>query len=208
MATAGRTVVRVEPSAWKPGSFLDLGSGGGLPGLVLAHHWAQCASVLLDSNERRVDALRQCVRQCGWEERVRVVHARAEVAARDPELRGALDVVVARSFGPPAVAAECAAPFLRVGGLLVVSEPPGLSVTPGRSISQSLSVSSDPPKQEKEDGRGQKPERWPVEPLRALGLEPLGPWRGEFGYQVLAQVEPCPERYPRREGVPAKRPLY
>jgi len=44
--------------------------------------------------------------------------------------------------------------------------------------------------------------------LAALGLEPLAALRPRFGYQVLRQVEPCPERFPRRAGMAAKRPLY
>ena len=48
----------------------------------------------------------------------------AEAAGHDPLLRGQFDLVTARSFGRPAVTAECAAPFLRREGLLVVSEPP------------------------------------------------------------------------------------
>jgi 16S rRNA (guanine527-N7)-methyltransferase len=56
--------------------------------------------------------------------RVRVRAERAELAGRDPTQRAAYDAVIARGFGPPAVAAECGAPFLRVGGRLLTSEPP------------------------------------------------------------------------------------
>ncbi len=53
-----------------------------------------------------------------------VVVARAEEAARWPEFDGQFDLVTARSFGPPAVTAECAVRFLKPGGVLIVSEPP------------------------------------------------------------------------------------
>jgi 16S rRNA (guanine527-N7)-methyltransferase len=90
--------------------------------------------------------------------------------------------VVARSFGSPAVTAECAAPFLEVGGILVVSEPPDR----GASV------------------------RWPVEGLADLGLAPVasGGHRGRFGYQVVEKQVPTPDRFPRRTGIPAKRPLF
>lgn len=111
---------------------------------------------------------------------------RAEEAGRDPELRATFDLVTARGFGPPAVVAECAAPFLRPGGLLVVSEPPA-----GEAA------------------------RWPAAGLAPLGLEPVGPpltlevGSGQTGtYQVLHQRIACPERWPRRTGIPAKRPLF
>jgi 16S rRNA (guanine527-N7)-methyltransferase len=167
------------------GAWLDLGSGGGIPGLVLAHRWPDRQGVLLDSNERRARFLVQAVENQGWSDRIRVVSARAESAGRDDALRGSFTLVVARSFGPPAVTAECAAPFLRPGGLLIVSEPP--TTTPAAN----------------DEGT-----RWPAEGLADLGLEPVTRWRGEFGYQVLRQARECPDRFPRRVGVPAKKPLY
>jgi 16S rRNA (guanine527-N7)-methyltransferase len=166
------------------GPWLDLGSGGGIPGLVLAHRWPRREAVLLDSNQRRAQFLAGAVRDQGWGNRVRVVHDRAEVAGRREGLRGAFSLVVARSFGPPPVTAECSAPFLQRGGILVVSEPPG-----------SASVGLDDA-------------RWPVEGLAKVGLEGCLIWREEFGYRVLRQNEECPEDFPRRMGVPGKRPLY
>ena len=166
-----------------PVTLLDLGSGGGVPGLVLAAAWPTCQVTLLDANVRRCAFLREAVAACGWEGRAVVVEARAEEAARQPTLRHGLQLVVARSFGPPAVVAECAAPFLRTGGLLIVSEPP-----PGPDVAEEA--------------------RWPAGPLAQLGLVPVALHRGEFGYQVLRQNAPCPDRFPRRVGVPTKRPLY
>jgi 16S rRNA (guanine527-N7)-methyltransferase len=173
-----------------PGRWLDLGSGGGLPGLVLAHYWPTSAGVLLDSSERRTRFLAEAVVALRWEERVRVVRARAEDAGRDPELRGGFAAVWARSFGSPPVTAECAAPFLGQGGLLVVSEPPP------------------PDTRSAPEHQDQASTRWPREPLAELGQAPLLTVRGRFGYEVIEQVDPCPERFPRRAGVPAKRPLY
>jgi 16S rRNA (guanine527-N7)-methyltransferase len=173
-----------------PGQWMDLGSGGGLPGLVVAHYWPRSAAVLLDSSERRTGFLAEAVHALHWEDRVEVVRARAEDAGRDPLLRGGFEAVWARSFGSPPVTAECAAPFLRQGGLLVVSEPP--PADPGST----------------REARDLAADRWPSEALAELGLAPLVTVRGRFGYQVLEQVEACPERFPRRAGVAAKRPLY
>ena len=162
---------------------LDLGSGGGLPGLVIAAAWPSAELVLLDASERRTEFLLRAVRRCELESRVSVEHQRAEVSGRDPAYRAAFDGLVVRSFGSPAVVAECGAPFLRPGGWAVVSEPPEAS----------------------EAGRGA---RWPAEPLSRLGLEPGEFVRGDFGYQVLNQRAMCPEKFPRRNGVPAKHPLF
>ncbi len=155
---------------------LDLGSGAGLPGLVLAAARPDLDLVLLDSLERRTALLEEAVRTMGCGDRVRVVTARAEEFGRRPEWRGRVDAVTARSFGPPATVAECAAPLLRVGGVLVVSEPP--------------------------DG----PTRWPAAELDLLGLtvRPAAP----AGIHCCVQTRPCPATYPRRVGLPAKRPLF
>lgn len=167
-------------------SFLDLGSGGGLPGLVLAELLPLAHGTLLDGRTERARLLTEHVEALGWGSRVRVVGVRAEVAGRDPGLRGRFGLVVARGFARPAVTAECAAPLLAPGGLLVVSEPP-------------------------EDAGG---DRWPAAALAAFGLVPLEVVVEGDGadhphtYQVLSQQEPCPDRWPRRTGIPAKRPRY
>lgn len=165
--------------------FLDLGAGGGLPGLIIASQAASAVGTLLDGRRERARLLERWVDQLGWQERLEVCGERAEEAGRHLVRRGGYDLVVARGFGLPPVTAECAAPFLSPGGLLVVSEPPEPS-----------------------------PDRWPKEPLGMLGLEVLGPRCavelsvGVGHYQVLRQVMPCPDRWPRRVGIPAKRPLY
>jgi 16S rRNA (guanine527-N7)-methyltransferase len=107
-----------------PRRFLDLGSGGGVPGLVLAEHWAHAGGVLLDGSSKRTAFLRRAVATLGFGTRVLVVLARAEQAGHDEEWRGQFDLVVARSFGPPAVTAEYGAAFLEPGGSLLVSDPP------------------------------------------------------------------------------------
>jgi 16S rRNA (guanine527-N7)-methyltransferase len=167
-----------------PARFLDLGSGGGVPGLVLALDWPVAEAVLLDAGERRCAFLQEAVERLGLDGRVAVVRQRAEEAGRAPSLRGGFDLVVARSLGPPAVTAECAAPFLRVGGRLVVSEPPADPATAPDAG------------------------RWPPEALAQLGLGLADAWRQPYGYQSLVQQSPCPDRYPRRVGQAAKRPLF
>jgi 16S rRNA (guanine527-N7)-methyltransferase len=167
---------------------LDLGSGGGLPGLVVAAAWPEATLVLLEANGRRAAFLRRAVGRLGLEERVSVLEERAEEAGRDPRHRAQFDEVVARSFGRPAVVAECGAPLLRVGGWLVVSEPP-----------------SSP---EGQTTMGTGDARWPEVGLAQFGLEQAGVFQDGATYQVLRQTEICPDRFPRRDGVPAKKPLF
>jgi 16S rRNA (guanine527-N7)-methyltransferase len=171
-----------EAAGGRPhGVALDLGSGGGIPGLVLALEWPDSEWLLLDGRVRSTRFLTEAVGRLGLEKRVRVIEARAEVAGHDPALRGSVHLVVARGLGSPAVTAECGAGFLRPGGRLVVSEPPG-------------SIGS----------------RWSPSALAKLGLSPAAVVEGAggYGYAVLEQVAVCPARYPRRVGIPAKRPLF
>ena len=176
-----------------PRRVLDLGSGGGVPGLVLALAWPEADMVLLDASARRAEFLAEAVATLDLQGRVRVERARAEAAGRDLELRAAFDTVVARGFGPPAVTAECAAPFLEVGGRLLVSDPPG-----------------------EDDGEGEDAPtdappvtgRWPADGLALVGLAVEQVWTEPYHYRALVQERLCPDRYPRRDGVPAKRPLF
>ena len=187
---------RLWPDGPAPPVLLDLGSGGGLPGLVVATRWPEATIVLLDAQRRRTAFLDDAVRRLGLGARVTVRQDRAEVAGRDPLARGRFDGVLARSFGRPAVVAECAAPLLHPGGWLVVSEPPGEG--PEDAPDSSLEVAADP----------SGPARWPAGPLDELGLVPERLIHEGFDYQTLRQADTCPERFPRRDGVPAQRPLF
>ncbi len=168
------------------GPVLELGSGGGLPGLVVAVLGSHVHLVLLDSSRRSVEFLAWAIDELRLSARVKVIAARAEEAGRDDRYRGQFAAVVARSFARPGVTAECAAPFLRVGGRLVVSEPPAAA---------SGTVASG-------EAGPLESTRWPVEGLAKLGLVPELELRDDFGFAVLRQYALCPSRYPRRIGIP------
>ncbi len=172
-----RAFVRALP----PGvHFLDLGSGGGLPGLVILADRPDVRGVLLDATQRRCDFLRDACDRLGVHDRAEVVCARAEDAARDPQRRARFDVVTVRSFGPPAVTAECAVGFLRAGGEILVSEPPEPD-----------------------------PDRWPTDGLVQLGLAAESMPSTTTAHLVrLRAVAAADERWPRRVGIPRKRPLW
>ena len=89
------------------GRFLDLGSGAGVPGLVLLAVWPRATAVLLDARRRRCAFLEAALPELELTERASVVCGRAEELARDPELRAGFELVVARGFGAPAPTAEC-----------------------------------------------------------------------------------------------------
>ena len=186
---------------------VDMGAGGGLPGLVVAHEWPEATLVLLEANERRSAFLKRAVDGLELSGRVSVLQERAEIAGRDRDLRASFDGAIARSFGRPAVLAECTAPLLKVGAWVVVSEPPAAPVVETVKSGDSLGVAETIAPGGSQERGGSDP-RWPVVGLGEVGLEPGELVHAEFDYQLLQQVDTCPDRFPRRNGVPAKKPLF
>lgn len=169
--------VFVEALGEVSGPVVDLGSGGGLPGLVIGLARPDLHLVLLDARGVRCRFLEEAAAALGLD--ADVVEGRAEQIGRGPH-RGAAAAVVARSFGPPAATAECGAPLLQVGGRLVVSEPPG-----------------------------PVERRWPDEGLARLGLRAAGTVRRHHAtVRVFTLEAACSDEFPRRDGIPAKRPLF
>lgn len=168
---------------------LDLGSGGGIPGLVLAHRYRELRFTLLDRSARRCAFLVDAVSQLKLNDpsdhgavrafRVTVAHGDAAELAHHHSHRHAYACVLSRSFGAPAAAAECATGFLSVGGKLVVSEPPA---TP--------------------------PSRWPSAELARLGLELTELTQRQPRVAVLTVTKQCDEAFPRPWKQIVKRPLY
>ncbi|MEZ5256638.1 MAG: RsmG family class I SAM-dependent methyltransferase [Ilumatobacteraceae bacterium] len=150
----------------------DVGSGGGVPGLVLAHDLPDAELILIDRQTSRLDAVDRWIRRWGWSDRVQVVPADAAVAART-NWREWADAAVARGLGGPGVTAELTRGFVRVGGVVIVSEPPS------------------------------ETDRWPSAPLADLGLErEVGSWPGVVRLRVVAELpaeiprrRPAPPRF-------------
>ena len=87
------------------GPVLDLGAGGGVPGLVIAHDRPDQNVTLLDRRRTRTDFLARMVRRLGWQERVDVWNR--DAGDVDRPIR--FDAVVARGFGPPSETLACRA---------------------------------------------------------------------------------------------------
>ncbi|MDP4835478.1 MAG: class I SAM-dependent methyltransferase, partial [Ilumatobacteraceae bacterium] len=84
-------------------SVVDLGSGAGIPGLVIALDRPTLRVTLVDRRASRVDTLQRAIIALGWADRVVAVESDAEVMSRDPAFQGTFDVVVARGFADPAI---------------------------------------------------------------------------------------------------------
>lgn len=167
-----------------PRRCLDVGSGGGVPGILLAVARPETAWVLVESVRKKADALASFGAALGLGN-VTVVAERAEVVGRDADHRERHDLVAARACAALPVLAEYALPLLRTGGTLLAWKGtlPDDELRAGRIAAAELG--------------GAAPA---VEPTGAHAL-------GEHRFVLVRKIGPTPARYPRRPGEPARRPL-
>ena len=166
-----------------PTSVLDLGSGGGVPGIVLALARPTTSWTLVDSVKKKADALAGFVAALRLSN-VEVVAERAEVLGRGGR-RERLDLVTARACAALPVLVEYALPLLRIGGSLLAWKGPisREELASGAAASALLGGGSPEP--------------------RPSGISTLA----EHIFVVVPKLEPTPTRFPRRPGQPGRRPL-
>lgn len=163
-------------------SLVDIGSGAGIPGLVLAVALPACEVRLLES-QRRKCAFMEDLLEIAEITNAEVVRGRAE---QWPEGRERHDRATARALGAQPLVLEYAAPLLRVGGVLVDwrgrrdAEEEEAAVRAGELLG-----------------------------LERRGIVEVTPYRGatDLHLHVWDKREQTPERYPRRPGIAKKRPL-
>lgn len=170
---------------WPQGaSVCDVGTGAGFPGMVLAIARPDLVVTLMDSVAKKLAFLTSAAESVGV--RVMPLHARAEDAGRDKVFREHFDLVVARAVARLPVLAEYCLPLCRIGGWFVAMKGP------------------DGPQELKEAEAALKILGGSVGDVRKVVL-PLG--AGERTLIAVRKERPTPGAYPRRAGVPGKRPL-
>ena len=164
--------------------FVDVGSGAGFPGLVygLASGWK---GTLIESRRKRSDFLTECIETLELTN-LTVLNERAEIVGRDPKHRERYDVVAARAVGSVATLVELCGPLVRCGGVVELFKGPRLEA----ELKDAHRAAS-------EMGLTYK------ETLHRN----LGPERKTRCYAFFAKETPTPEKYPRRPGLPRKRPI-
>jgi 16S rRNA (guanine527-N7)-methyltransferase len=170
--------------AMAPRRCLDLGSGGGVPGILLALARPDVEWTLVDSVGKKAEAMSSFAASLQMEN-VGVVAERAEILGRDPAHRERYDLVTARACAALPVLAEYGLPLIRLGGALLAwkGSLAGEELRAGRDASTLM-------------GGGQ------------LAVEPSGAdILGEHRFVVIRKAGATPAAYPRRPGQPARRPL-
>ena len=180
------TVVRsIEAAGWLPSGarVIDVGSGGGLPGIPLAIARPDVQVTLLEATGKKAAFLERTAATLGLRG-VRVVAARAEEAAHDPGERETYDLALARAVAALATLAELTLPFVRIGG--------ALAAVKGSRAEEEIAEAAVAVRR---CGGGE---------VRVAPLMAAAP---NLRLIVVPKVAPTPSELPRRPGVPGKRPL-
>lgn len=176
----GESLALLEFLPGDASSLIDIGSGGGIPGLPLAIARPQLNVTLLDATRKKVDFLRSTAEELGLRN-IATLNGRAEELAQDRGRRERYDVATARAVARLAVLVELTLPFVRVGGRVLLPK--------GAAAADELAEAA--------------------EAIRTLGghgeLLPAG--AGELRVIVIEKRRPTPTGYPRRTGLPHKRPI-
>ena len=164
---------------------IDVGTGAGFPGLALKIVCPGMRLTLLEATGKKVTFLEHVVGVLGLE-KVEVIHGRAEELGRDPAHREQYDWALARAVAEMPALAEYLLPLVRVGGAALAQKGEGAAAEVHRANAAIVTLG------------GRVRQLTPVE-LRGLA---------ETRYLVVAdKVVATPAKYPRRPGVPQKRPL-
>ena len=166
-------------------TMIDVGTGAGFPGLVLALALPELRVTLLDAQQKRLRFLEAVCEKTGADN-VTLIHGRAEECGKRKEFREQFDAAAARAVAPLNVLCEFLLPFVKVGGRMLCWKGPALQeeLESGRRAAHVLG------------GRLEMPIR-----CQTAGRD----W--EHYLLPVAKVQATPAAYPRRAGLPKEKPL-
>lgn len=164
---------------------LDVGAGAGFPGIPLVICRPDLHLTMLESTEKRVKFLNMAISGLALKN-VEALHGRAEDFGRKKIFRASYDVVVSRAVAPLAVLAEYCLPPLREGGVFIAMKGPKTQ-DEIKSAENALFILGGV-----------------VKGIVEIQL----PYTGdERKLVVISKIKATPDAYPRRAGIPAKKPL-
>lgn len=164
---------------------IDVGTGGGFPGIPLAVYAPGKNFVLLDSLNKRLKIIAELTEELDIRN-VSLVHGRAEDIARTKEHREKYDLCVSRAVSNLATLAEYCLPFIKTGGFLLAYKGPGAE------------------QEVKEAEKALKILGGSLVDIRETTMEEYGL---DHRILVIKKVKNTPKTYPRKAGTPLKEPL-
>jgi len=181
----------VDLIAEAPSELLDVGTGAGIPGIVYAILWPSTNVVHLESQKKRIDFLNDAKEELGLSN-VEVLEGRAETHAHELVWRERFDLVTSRAVGPLPIALELCLPFLALNGHFLTYKGSN---------------------KDKEVEREMKDAEFALNklgggPIEMVAYNPT-PGNSKVTNHALWSKKTglTPDRFPRKEGIPAKRPL-
>jgi len=180
-------VAALEKEPWLKEDFclLDVGTGAGVPGVPMKIFLPKMRLFLLESTVKKITFLKHLV-DCLDLDDVSILKGRAADIAHQQNYREKFELVVSRAVGKLSTLAELTLPFCRQGGLFIAPKK-GQIEKEVNQASQAI------------DSLGGR-----LREVRKIDLEGL-----ESRYLIIVEkIGSTPHHYPRRTGVPAKRPLY
>jgi len=167
-----------------PKSWIDIGTGGGFPGIPIKIMKPEIELALVDSVEKKIDFCRNVLELIGLN--ANVIKARAEDLGQDPVYREYFECTCARAVASLPILCEFLLPLTKVGGYMLIQKG-GNAYEELNQAERALStLGGELEKIEKIKIRGVKEDRFLIK---------------------IRKIRPTPSQYPRRVGMPAKRPL-
>jgi len=164
---------------------IDVGTGAGLPGIPLKIIWPEIRLVLLDATARKAKFLYHLKEKLGLDD-TEIVVGRAEEIAHQKEYRDEFDVALSRGVARLPTLIELTLPFCTVGGCLIAHRKGDAESEIARAGKAISTLGGN---------------------LRELKSVTLNDFTDDRYLLVIDKIAPTPEKYPRRPGMPAKRPL-
>lgn len=165
--------------------WLDIGTGAGFPGMVLKLFLPGDSFYLLDSSAKKVNFLNQLIYKLGLKG-IDATHGRAEDLAQIEEWRASFDYVCSRAVASLNILLEYAVPFLKIGGLAYFYKGPEYKAEIEESQNALEVLGAEIKEEINLDVPGLEAERYLI---------------------IVEKKAETAEKYPRRAGIPKKRPL-